>query len=122
MSLQDDSRRKDSAMPMPGAGDIAQGMHADGISGEIADGRKGNHAGHAAGTLPGGDMARYFAREGVDPLTSAFDGKIAVHPGAGGEMLNGGKALAALERLLDAPREGRSVAYVHVPFYSFYFM
>ena len=47
MSLQDDSRRKDSAMPMPGAGDIAQGMHADGISGEIADGRKGNHAGHA---------------------------------------------------------------------------
>ena len=119
MSLQDDSRRKDSAMPMPGAGDIAQGMHADGISGEIADGRKGNHAGHAAGDAgkrPGGDMARYFAREGVDPLTSAFDGKIAVHPGAGGEMLNGGKALAALERLLDAPREGRSVAYVHVPF------
>ena len=39
MSLQDDSRRKDSAMPMPGAGDIAQGMHADGISGEIADGK-----------------------------------------------------------------------------------
>ena len=119
MSLQDDSRRKDSAMPMPGAGDIAQGMHVDGISGEIADGRKGNHAGHAAGDAgkrPGGDMARYFAREGVDPLTSAFDGKIAVHPGAGGEMLNGGKALAALERLLDAPREGRSVAYVHVPF------
>ena len=74
MSLQDDSRRKDSAMPMPGAGDIAQGMHADGISGEIADGRKGNHAGHVAGDAgkrPGGDMARYFAREGVDPLTSA---------------------------------------------------
>lgn len=66
MSLQDDSRRKDSAMPMPGAGDIAQGMHADGISGEIADGRKGNHAGHAAGErreASRGDMARYFAKE-----------------------------------------------------------
>lgn len=119
MSLQDDNRRNDSSMPMPGAGDIAQGRHANSVSGEIADGQKGNHAGNAArdaGKRPGGDMARYFAREGVDPLTSAFDGKIAVHPGVGGEMLNGAKAQAVLASLLDAPRDGKSVAYIHVPF------
>lgn len=119
MSLQDDSRITDTSMPMHGSGNIMLGRRMNSISGEIADGQQGNHAGHAfdyAITHASGDMAPYFAREGVDPLTSAFDGKIAVHPGIGGEMLKGDKALAALESLLDFPRSGRSVVYVHVPF------
>ena len=61
-------------------------------------------------------MARYFAREDVDPLCHAFDGKIAVHPGAGGELFSGERARAELEKKLDTPREGKSVAYIHVPF------
>lgn len=118
MSLQDD-RTQGGSMPMSDAGNAARGRYAGGISGEITDGQKGNHAGHAAGHAAkhsGGNMERYFAREGVPPLTSAFDGKIAVHPGVGGEMLNGDNALALLESLLDTPREGKSTAYIHVPF------
>ena len=35
-------------------------------------------------SVPAEGLERYFAREGVDPLPYAFDGKIAVHPGLGG--------------------------------------
>ncbi len=61
-------------------------------------------------------MDKYFAREGVDPLSQAFEGKIAVHPGVGGGMVAPEKVAERLDALLDTPRCGDSVAYVHVPF------
>lgn len=62
------------------------------------------------------DMSRYFAREGVDPLPHAFDGKIAVHPGLGGGKVPEDAIDAELDRVLAVPRTGKSVAYIHVPF------
>lgn len=59
---------------------------------------------------------RYLAREGVDPLSHAFEGKIAVHPGLGGEPVPENERSAALEGLLGVGRTGTSVAYIHVPF------
>lgn len=61
-------------------------------------------------------LEHYFAREGVDPLSRAFDGKIAVHPGVGGGMVEPSAVEGSLEALLDTPRRGDSVAYIHVPF------
>ena len=61
-------------------------------------------------------VEKYFAREGVDPLSRAFDGKIAVHPGVGGAMVPSESVEKSLESLLDRPRHGDSVAYIHVPF------
>lgn len=34
--------------------------------------------------VPAEGLKRYFAREGVDPLSYAFEGKIVVHPDLGG--------------------------------------
>lgn len=62
------------------------------------------------------DTERYFAREGVDPLPHAFAGKIAIHPGFGGDMTPPEQFDAVLNPLLDQPRRGVSVAYIHVPF------
>lgn len=62
------------------------------------------------------DPSRFFAREGVDPLTQAFDGKIAVHPGMGGEAVPQGEKDAVLGTLLQTERAGKTVAYIHVPF------
>ena len=61
-------------------------------------------------------LERYFAKEGVDPLPHAFDGKIAVHPGLGGSGVEKRDFDATLEPLLAKPRRGKSVAYIHVPF------
>ncbi len=61
-------------------------------------------------------MEQYFAREGVDPLPYAFEGKIAVHPGAGGKMIPPPMIEQTLEDLSQKPRAGLSVAYIHVPF------
>lgn len=61
-------------------------------------------------------LEKYFAKEGVDPLSRAFDGKIAVHPGVGGGMVPPPAVEGCLEELLARPRTGDSVAYVHVPF------
>ena len=62
------------------------------------------------------NMETYFAKEGVDPLSRAFDGKIAVHPGIGGERVPAESVKEHLEALWDTPRRGDSVAYIHVPF------
>ena len=59
---------------------------------------------------------RYFAREGVPPLSHAFEGKIAVHPGLGGGKVPSEEMGAHLDALLDQERRGKSVAYIHVPF------
>ncbi len=62
------------------------------------------------------NLEKYFAREGVDPLSHAFDGKIAVHPGVSGELVPSEDMENCLNTLLGTPRKGDSVAYIHVPF------
>lgn len=59
---------------------------------------------------------RYFAHEGVPPLSHAFDGKIAVHPGLGGSMVAPEAIPIHMDNLLNRERQGKSVAYIHVPF------
>lgn len=68
------------------------------------------------GSAHGCDPERFFAKEGVDPLTHAFDAKIAVHPGMGGTPVASDKRDAVLADVLGAARTGNSVAYIHVPF------
>lgn len=70
----------------------------------------------SSGRELGGNIEQYFAREGVDPLSHAFDGKIAVHPGVGGERVPTEEWENSLKALLETPRKGDSVAYIHVPF------
>ena len=67
-------------------------------------------------SVPAEGLERYFAREGVDPLPYAFEGKIAVHPGLGGAGVEKQDFEATLEPLLAEPRTGKTVAYIHVPF------
>ena len=59
---------------------------------------------------------RYFAREGVPPLSHAFEGKIAVHPGLGGRKVPKEEMKSHMASLLDRERTGKTVAYIHVPF------
>ncbi|CAK7054897.1 MAG: Anaerobilin synthase [Desulfovibrio sp.] len=59
---------------------------------------------------------KFFAREGVSPLSHAFDGKIAIHPGLGNQPLAEEEMRPALETLLETPLQGKTVAYIHVPF------
>lgn len=59
---------------------------------------------------------RFLAREGVPPLSHAFEGKIAVHPGLGGSRVAPQAMQPRLEELLGQERKGKSVAYIHVPF------
>lgn len=62
------------------------------------------------------EMARFFAQEGVPPLSHAFQSKIAVHPGLGGEVVTKEHVHEHMATLLDKERKGKSVAYIHVPF------
>jgi len=62
----------------------------------------------------------FFAREGVDPLTHAFDKKLTVHAGFGGRPVPEGERPGVLEQLLSRPRRERSAVYVHVPFCESY--
>lgn len=62
------------------------------------------------------DPLRFYAREGVDPLTEAFDGKISVHPGMGGVPIPGTAVPAMLEGLSKQSRAGKKLVYIHVPF------
>lgn len=60
---------------------------------------------------------RSFAREGVDPLKYAFDRKIAVHAGAGGQPLPAEEALPAWQALCVKPDSSpRRTVYIHIPF------
>ncbi len=59
---------------------------------------------------------RFFAREGVNPLTSAFKRKIAVHPGLGGRQVSPDEKGPLLDELSQKKIEGKAVAYIHVPF------
>jgi anaerobilin synthase len=58
----------------------------------------------------------FFAREGVDPLTRAFDRKVAVHAGFGGHPVPDADRSLLLETLLSKPRRRDSAIYIHVPF------
>ena len=62
------------------------------------------------------DPLRFYAREGGDPLTEAFDGKISVHPGMGGIPVTGAAVSAMLEGLSRQSRAGKKLVYIHVPF------
>lgn len=60
--------------------------------------------------------SRFFAQEGVPPLSHAFNGKIAVHPGLGGKAVPHGDMQQHMDALLEQERKGKTVAYIHVPF------
>jgi len=59
---------------------------------------------------------QYFAREGEDPLSQAFERKTVVHAGMSGRPLRDEARDEAMERLLGEPRQGQSAAYFHIPF------
>ncbi len=63
-----------------------------------------------------GNKNTYFAQEGVDPLTSAFNKKIAIHPGMGGIPVKKEDATPLLADLLTQERKGNTAAYIHIPF------
>ncbi len=58
----------------------------------------------------------FFAREGVDPLTHAFQKKISVHAGFDGRLVPDSEHLGVLNLLLSERRQKRSAVYIHVPF------
>lgn len=60
---------------------------------------------------------RFFAREGVDPLKYAFDRKVSVHAGAGGQPLPTEEALPTWQALCIKPdSSSRRAVYIHIPF------
>lgn len=59
---------------------------------------------------------KYLAREGVSALAHAFDGKIAMHPGMGGGSTPAEEIQPLIASLLQKPLQGKTVAYIHVPF------
>jgi len=60
--------------------------------------------------------SRFFAREGVDPLTSAFEKKITVHAGFSGSPVPDTLRKRTMEDLLSRARQQPSAVYIHVPF------
>ncbi|MCQ2444810.1 MAG: heme anaerobic degradation radical SAM methyltransferase ChuW/HutW [Mailhella sp.] len=62
------------------------------------------------------NIEKYYAAEDTDPLSGAFAGKIAVHPGAGGKRVPPADLMGKLDALSLSPRSGLSTAYIHVPF------
>jgi len=62
------------------------------------------------------DPRAFFAREDVDPLTHAFEKKMVIHAGFGGQTLAKEVYGPVMNELLSQPREGPSAVYIHVPF------
>ncbi|MFP4000014.1 MAG: heme anaerobic degradation radical SAM methyltransferase ChuW/HutW [Desulfobacterales bacterium] len=58
----------------------------------------------------------FFAREGVDPLTSAFARKSTVHAGIGGTPVDNALTLKTWDKIMNQPRTASSTAYFHIPF------
>ena len=69
-----------------------------------------------SGERPPITMDRYFAKEGVDALSHAFSGKLAVHPGVGGHVVAEEDLESTMEMLLSKDCTGKTVAYFHIPF------
>jgi oxygen-independent coproporphyrinogen-3 oxidase len=67
-------------------------------------------------TLTRNQSQAFFAREGVDPLTHAFEKKIGVHAGLGGRPVPDTRRARVLAEQLAKPRRKRSAVYIHVPF------
>lgn len=65
--------------------------------------------------LKTGRVSAYYADAG-DPLHAAFAAKAVVHSGPAGMPLTGEAAEEKLAQLWDAPRSGKTLAYIHVPF------
>lgn len=61
-------------------------------------------------------IEKYFAKEGVNPLSHAFERKIAVHPGVNPRAVHEDDIQITMQSLADKARTGDTVAYVHVPF------
>lgn len=77
------------------------------------------HEGKAAlfrNALSSEQRQKFFANEGVDPLTQAFDAKLAIHAGFGGTPVPEERRAEVLAGLMAHPRKGKTAAYIHVPF------
>ncbi len=81
---------------------------------KVNDPHEQSKLGH--GLSADGPISQYFAKEDVDPLTHAFGGKIAVHPGLGGNAVAEDEINTYAEKLSHETRNGKTVAYIHVPF------
>ena len=65
--------------------------------------------------LKNGTAESFFANA-ADPLHAAFEAKAVIHSGPGGMPLMGKEARDYLEALAEQPRNGKTLAYLHVPF------
>jgi oxygen-independent coproporphyrinogen-3 oxidase len=61
-------------------------------------------------------IAAHFARVSDTPLADAFDVKKVVPPFTGATLVPDEARAARWQAILDAPRRGKSLAYLHVPF------
>ncbi len=61
------------------------------------------------------DMERYAAKT-ENPLTSAFEKKVATHASGSATMVPPPQIGQRLEQIKQMPREGKGAAYIHVPF------
>ena len=65
--------------------------------------------------LKNGTAESFFANA-ADPLHAAFEAKAVIHSGPGGMPLMGKEARDYLEAVAEQPRNGKTLAYLHVPF------
>lgn len=62
------------------------------------------------------EKKQFFAREGVDPLSSAFDKKTTIHAGAFGTIIEKEDIKKRYAQIMETERNGPSAAYFHIPF------
>lgn len=70
----------------------------------------------ATAAIDAEEMEDCHAREGVDPLTEAFDGKVIVHPGGASRAVDAQDMADTYAALEKRPRTGKTAAYIHIPF------
>lgn len=68
------------------------------------------------GMLSKEEKGQFFAREGVDPLTSAFDRKTTIHAGASGSHIAKEDMAERYAQIMSEERHGPCAAYFHIPF------
>ena len=74
------------------------------------------HQARRTGEAGAASIEAYFAAETDDPLAGAFAGKRAVHPFLGMRPVPDGDRPATWAAMRSGRRDGKSVAYIHVPF------
>jgi len=62
------------------------------------------------------EKQQFFAKEGVDPLTSAFDSKKVIHAGMPGAAIPEEDIVERYTQLMESERSGQCAAYLHIPF------